>query len=82
MDVGHFILIYTKNGSKAWVGWLTEEFPDDGDGVGWYFSVLNAKNKPSADEGLEEMLVTVINPCDPTQPSNQFTATVKPDVVP
>ena len=82
LDVGHFLLIYTKSGSKAWVGWLTEHFPNDGDGEGWYFSVLNTKDKSNPGQGIEEVMVTVVNPAQPTQPSTPYTAPLSPDVVP
>lgn len=81
LDVGQVIMIFSKNGKKAWVGWLTERFTDS-DGAGWFFKVQNAKNLADTDQEQTQVTVIVVDPTAPTQPSPPMTPVPDPNVVP
>jgi hypothetical protein len=81
LDVGQVIMIFSKNGKKAWVGWVTEQFTDS-DGAGWFFKVQCAKNLADADSDTTEVTVIMVDPTSPTAPGAPMTPVPNPDVVP
>ena len=81
LAVGQLVLLFSNNGKRAWVGWLTSKFHDDF-GDGWNFSVRCAKYKSDTDPTPEQVSVTVIDPTDPTNPSDPTTAVPNPEDVP
>jgi len=81
LDVGQVIMIFSKNGRKAWVGWVTEMFTDI-DGDGWFFKVQCAKNLADPDSDTTQVTVIIVDPNAPTAPSSPMTPVPSPDVVP
>jgi len=81
LDVGQVIMFFSKNGKKAWVGWLTEYF-NDSYGPGWFWTVQCAKNVADPDETGTEVTVVVVDPGSPTTPSDPKIPVPNPDDVP
>jgi hypothetical protein len=81
LAVGQMMLIFSKNGKKVWVGWLTEAFID-ADGAGWFWTAKNNKYMADPDEDALEVTVVVLDPAAPGQPSPPMTPVPNPDDVP
>jgi hypothetical protein len=81
LDVGQLVLMFSNNGKRAWVGWLTSKFHDDF-GDGWNFTVRCAKYNEDRDPTPEQVSVIVIDPSDTPAPSDPMTAVPSPADVP